>query len=304
MTIIVNPAAGNGKCGRTWLAVQDTFAGLSGSAALFTRAPGEATRLVREALLQGEEVILVVGGDGTLNEAINGFFLNQQAINPGARLAVLPAGTGSDFCRSLNGTVTPDILYRNIAQEKFHPCDVGLVTCVTLDNQPVARYFLNVSDAGLGAGVVSRRKTKPGWLGARMAYLLDVINTLLHHQAVAITMTIDKQKSETSRLLAAVVANGQYFGGGIRIAPCARLDDAQLRIVRIAELTVLDLLCNVRMLYNGRIAEHACVTMATGGCIAMTSATEALIETDGELIGKLPATFKIIPAALNLINSS
>jgi len=303
MTIIVNPAAGNGKCGRKWTKLKKhVVSNLPEARILVTREQGEATSFAQKALLNQETTLVAVGGDGTINEVINGFFREQKAINPAAKLAVLPLGTGSDFAKSTIWTKKPYEIVRCIQTGTVMPCDVGMVECQNFRNSSIVRYFINVADAGLGAAVIGNQKQTIGLFNARFLYLKAVLATLMRYHSANVTVQIDGKDDKTVNLLTAVIANGQYFGGGIHVAPHAQINSGRFEIVCIRPLSVFNLLVNIAKLYNGKIGRHPQVNFTSGQTIVLSSDTEVPFETDGELIGKLPATIKMLPAALNLIH--
>ena len=301
MTIIVNPAAGNGRCGKLWENIRDSYiAQKSDINIVYSSTSGEATDIASSAIDKGETTLVAVGGDGTINEVVNGFFRNSEVINQEAKLGIIPLGTGSDFHRSLNSSFSVDSILDYSGHNPTTMCDLGLVSCLDFKNKPVTRYFINVADAGFGAAVVANSKNKSRALNARLLYLKAVLTTLLKYRPTEIRSSIDGGRPRSSTLLTFVVANGKYFGGGIQVAPDASPDSGDFQTVRIASLSLLNLIVNIAKLYNGKIAQHSKVRVGHAKSIQL-SGTGVPLETDGELIGKLPATITIKPAALAVL---
>lgn len=299
---IINPAAGGGKADKLW----QRYSGALKSQGIvcdesFTEAPEQATQLTRKALEQGNELIFAVGGDGTVNEAVNGFFENGRLINPAATLGIIPGGTGADFVRTLKVPNSPEALAESILQPKIRTIDVGCLTCRTLENDPVTRYFLNVADLGYGGALLQRYGKLNRMLPGPPAYFLGLLVNLISYRNPQLSFRIDDGEPQTGIFNAIIAANGQYFGGGMWIAPKAKLDDGLFEFVLIGDVNKLEVIANLRRIYNGTLCKHPKVTCLRGKKLEAWSEETVLLDADGELPGKLPATFEIVPGEMRVL---
>ncbi|HLH67734.1 MAG TPA: diacylglycerol kinase family protein [Candidatus Dormibacteraeota bacterium] len=310
--VVVNPAAAAGRTGRAWsrLSARLRAAGLEFDVAM-TSWPGEATELARRAVRAGRPVVVAVGGDGTVNEVANGFFDGEEPIPTTTRLGVLPAGTGGDFRRTL-GLPGPEAAVAALCRGRSRRLDVGRLRCTAPGGSSMLRHFVNVADAGIGGEVVARVNRGRGggeakrllWrpLGGELTFLLASLLTLVVWRNRPMRVVVD---GEARELVAqqVVVANGQYFGGGMRVAPLARPDDGLLDVVIAGDLRWRD---NLRALTRVRRGTHLDLP---GGKISFTRARRVevsspepvRVDADGEQPGSLPAVFEVVPGALEVI---
>ncbi|RMF69979.1 MAG: diacylglycerol kinase family lipid kinase [Calditrichaeota bacterium] len=300
--LIINPVAGNNAFQKAKDEFhQAVFALLGDVSTAFTTAVGEATRLAQNALRDGYRTIVAVGGDGTINEVVNGFFEDGRPVSPEAELAVISMGTGGDWVKTLE---LPEELHeaaKRIAEGRTKLCDVGLLTCRSSDDRPVQRYFINIADAGFGGTMVERVNQSTKALGQFFAYLIGLLRTLAVYKNKPVEIQVDDVFHATQVVNSVVVANGQFFGGGMWVAPEAKLDDGLFDVVIIGDVNRAEVLANTHRLYNGTLGRHHKVTTLRGKEITLRSEHDVYIEADGELPGKLPAKFQLIPTALRII---
>jgi len=298
---ILNPAAARGKTRKLWprLTAELKRLGLAHEVA-FTQYPGHGIELTREALKSGFDEIVAIGGDGTVNEVVNGFFENNRLINPEAKLGIIPRGTGIDVIRSLPLPANPVVAAEVIQRANVKKVDVGRLQCLGRDNQPVVRYFLNIADLGYGGALVDRVNGFTKFLGSFLSYFVGLLYTLTFYNNEPIRYRIDDGPEEFGVFSAIIAANGQYFGGGMWIAPGARLDDGQLEFVLIGDVSKMEVIANLRRLYQGKLAENPKVVYRRGKKLEAHSDHEVLLDADGELPGKLPATFEVLPGVLSV----
>src|SRR5438477_10702077 len=164
---IVNPSSGAGKAGREWAAVETWLpsSGLPYEVA-FTTRPLEATEIAQKAVRESRPVVVAVGGDGTLNEVVNGFFRNGAPIPTSSKLAMVPLGTGGDFRRTLRIPIDPKQAIEVLRSGMVRRLDAGCVTYQNQDGSTAVRHFINIADAGLGGDVVYRVNRGSKRLGA------------------------------------------------------------------------------------------------------------------------------------------
>lgn len=302
LALVVNPRAGAGAARRRRSALEAALrtAGFAPEARV-TEGPGHATELVRDALAAGAKGVAVVGGDGTLNEAVNAFFDDAgQPVATGAWLAPLAVGTGGDFGRTL-GRVGMVPMVERLRDAAPRPIDAGWMTATGHDGSPVGRAFLNVASFGLGGRVDRLVAGAPKVLGGRVAFFVASLGALLTYRRQPVRLTADDRPPRDARIQNLAVANGRFFGGGMEVAPRARLDDGLLDVVGL-EMPAAALVALAPALYRGRHLERGGVTFVRARRLLAEPLTDepVLIDLDGEMPGRLPATFEVRPAALHL----
>jgi diacylglycerol kinase (ATP) len=301
--VIVNPASAGGRTGRTWHVVAATLreAGLSFDSAL-TTAPGEATLLTRQALAEGWPLVVATGGDGTIHEVVNGFFDETgTALDAHARLGVVPLGTGGDFRRTFDIPIDLAAAAAVLRAGRSRRIDLGRVTFDRFDGSRDARIFCNIADAGLGGEVVHRVNHGVRLGSGRLTFLLASGVSLLTWQNRRLRVEAD---GETHELTAqqAVVANARYYGGGMCIAPLAEPDDGLLDLVLVGDVGRLQ---NLRLMAPLRAGTHLDgrfpITSRRVRRVTVKADGPVRLDVDGEQPGQVPATFEVIPSALELI---
>jgi diacylglycerol kinase (ATP) len=298
--VIVNPAARNGAVGRRWekLASQLSALGIDAETA-HTERPGHATGLVRDGLRHGPRLVVAVGGDGTVNEVVNGFFEDGKAIAPESELAVIPIGTGRDGVRTYGISGKPERAIALLADGATRTIDLGRATYTAHAGGEESRIFLNIASCGLSGAVAERANRTSKRLGGTPAFLWATIATFAGWKNVPFRITIDGEQRE---LVAnnTIVANGRYFGGGMHIAPDARTDDGLLDAIVFGDVGRLDLARNMHRLYRGTILRHPKASHRLARSVLVEPARPLPIEIDGEQPGVTPVRFEVLPAALRL----
>lgn len=309
MRAIVNPAAGRGRAGARWPALRRALGSRLAGEAAFTTAPGEVSGLAREALRSGCERLLVVGGDGTFSEAINGFFgTDGQPVNPEAVLVPVTCGTGGDFCRTagtpiLKARGTAALARHLVRSEDVQAIDVGRVIYTRGDGGRQGRYFLNVASLGMGAAVDRRVRQSPlpAWLGGRATFFVAIAQVMLHYRNAPVMLEVDGRPVGKVRVRSVAVANGRFFGSGLEVAPQARLDDGHLDVVVLGDFSASAFVRHIGKLYAGTHLALEKVHLFRGRSISASSPKEVDLDIDGEPIGRLPATFEVVPRALRIL---
>lgn len=298
--VIGNPSAGRGRLVRRWddLLGRMRVAGLQPEGRL-TEHPGHACELARKARSERRELVVAVGGDGTVHEVVNGLLADGLARGDEVlpALGLLPAGSGCDYARtfappsaSLDATVT------RLASTAERLVDVGQVRCQGADGEYV-RLFVNVAEVGIGAEVAERAARLPRSLGPGR-YALAFALTLARQRTVAAGVDVDGQRCE-GRLTNLVVAIGQYFGGGMRIAPRADPSDGRFE-VQVQSGSKLDYAMAMPKVFRGTHLPHPKVREERGMAIEVRAEPGAKVEADGELLGTTPASFRILPGVLRV----
>jgi YegS/Rv2252/BmrU family lipid kinase len=245
-------------------------------------------------------LIVAVGGDGTLNEVVNGFFEESGTpVAPEAELGLLPAGTGGDFRRSVGIPLETKGAVRVLAG-KSRRVDIGKVTYRTLDGGQGSRFFINVASCGV-SGLVDRyvnRSSKR--LGGKISFALASLRALAEYRDRRIKLQLDDGPWQEMTITSLAVANGQYFGGGMWVAPKAALDDGIFDLTLWTGFGFRDFVFKSGQLYDGRHLQLSGVTTARARKVVATSEEEVLLDLDGEQPGQLPATWEVLPQALQL----
>ena len=300
---IINPAAAAGRANGHWQQFKAVFDGEIDFNECFTIEPGHAAELTRNALQNGHSLVLAVGGDGTVNEVANGFLADGLPINPSAELAIVPRGTGTDFVRTLAVPQTPEELLEAIRKRNTRALDLGAITCHSHDDREITRYFINVADCGYGGALLQRYGSLNRILPGPPAYFLGLLINLFTYKNPLLHFRIDGGETQTGRCNALIAANAQYFGGGMWIAPTAEVDDGYFEIIQIGDVSKFEVLANVRRIYNGTLCEHPKVRCVRAKKLEVWSDETVLLDVDGELPGKLPATFEIVPGAIRVVTA-
>jgi len=304
----VNPRSGNGRTGRDWKAIERTLGSVYPSMSVgFTRKQGEASALVRYALREGHQEIVAVGGDGTINEAVNGMFDASGATPQQSVFAFVTSGTGGDFRKSFGIEAGTDVAIERLKRARVHPIDVGRVSCLTSAGAPASRYFVNIASFGLSGAIVDsvNRARISNLFGGSFAFAFHSSLAMLRHRNRTVRLMIDGVEDEITSISTVAVANGQFFGGGMKVAPAALPDDGLFDIIVMGGAPKGQALADLKLIYTGEHISKPYVRVVRGKHIVVAPVAETRgrpvpIETDGEAAGRLPATFEILPRALNL----
>ncbi len=296
--VIVNPAASGGKVGKRWPDLRDALAaaGLRFRAEL-TQRPGHATQIARRALNEGFRYIITVGGDGTVNEVVNGLVVDKR-VHPDVVLSIIPAGTGSDFVRVFHVPRDPAQAFQATLGAGCRAVDIGEIRCIR-DDKPIRRYFVNVAGLGFDGETSARVNRMSKRITGTIPYLTALVLTLVSYRNKDVEVTLDGQQVR-GRLNSVIICNGQYFGGGMWVGPQAQADDGIFDIVLLKDLNKVEFLLNVPRVYRGTHLTHPKVETYQAKEVHVEARQRMFIQAEGELIGEAPATFRILPGALNL----
>ena len=304
--VILNPRAGGGRASKYWPRIARILADKLGRVEpCYTKHPGHATHLVRRALLDGSDLIIVVGGDGTINEAANGFLSGDESINPAARLGIIPVGTGGDFQRTIQIPSDFEKAVDIIAGGVAMPIDVGVAHLNGPDGHAVERYFVNLTSFGMGGAVSARAKNFLSPLGGRIAFLYATLAVFLTYEAKTVRLTLDGERLPDELLITNVaIGNGRYHGGGMHPCPLAVLDDGWLEVTTIGHLNMFELVRDLPVLYSDDIYKHPKVSHYRAKTVLAESSETTRIELDGEAVGSLPLEVRILPRTLPVLVSA
>lgn len=305
--VIVNPKSASGATRENWAATAaDLRAHFGPFSVAFTRGPGDGTRIAKEAAQRGRKFIIACGGDGTINEVVNGIVQSGEDCE----LGVLPSGTGGDFRRTLGMPHTNRDAAAALRDGVTKTIDVGKVTFDDHDGNVTSRYFVNVSSAGLAADVIRRVKSAKvfDWLPVEQLrgkanFAVSTLKEIIEIEPSILRVKFDDGDEHTLQTIAFCVANSRFFGGGMLIAADAKPDDGLFDIVNIGDIGTIRLVLNAHTLYRGTLANLDEVKVTRARKIEISAAEparEIRIETDGELPGRLPAVYEIFPRVLRV----
>ena len=291
----MNPAAAGGTTGKRWPEIAHRAAqrGLDGDA-LISERPGQLTSLAADAVAGGATRLVVVGGDGSVNEVVNGI-----ADAHGVELAVIPRGTGWDFVRTFDIPRDVDAAVDVALTGPVREIDLGAVTYRTWGGEEARSVFANVASAGISGAIAQRANESSKALGGKVSYYWATLAVFFGWQTGEMRVTVDGE-SRSGRMIDAVVCNGRYLGGGMMMCPDAEPDDGVFDVLLIGDVTKRDLLLVLPKTYKGNHLPHPRLELLRGKVVTVESAEPLPIELDGEQPGTTPARFEVLSRALRL----
>ena len=263
-----------------------------------TEAPGHAVELAKSAATKGYDMVISVGGDGTINEIVNGLYASGNIKeNP---LGIIETGTGGDYIRTTGTPRKYEDACQRFLQPKKRVVDLGVVE-YQKNGSRAERLFVNFAGMGIDSEIVRRTTQQYKKLGSLPSYLLGMFVSLVKYQNHKVSITIDG-KTEEKRILTVIMNNGKYGGGGMYTAPQADLADGWLDVMVAGDLSKPEFIWSLPRLYKGTHLTHPKVESKKTKEVEIKSLGEKLyLQADGELLGEAPARFRILPATLNLI---
>jgi diacylglycerol kinase (ATP) len=290
----VNPASGNGATGKRWpeLAHRASMLGLTGET-LFSDRPGHLIELARDAVDGGARLVVAAGGDGTLNEVVNGI------AGRDVELATIPLGTGMDFVRTYGIPTKFDDAVRVALDGATRTIDAGRVHYRTWGGDEADRWFANVGSVGMSGAVAQRANGMSKALGGKATFFYALTRVFFEWENTEVTVTLDDGERR-GRMHDVIVANGVWHGGGMKLAPGAAPDDGLFDVVLIGDIGKVDFLTTAPKLFKGRHVAHPKVDVLRSKRVEVDAAERLPIEVEGEQIGTTPAVFEVVPGALRL----
>lgn len=292
--VIVNPSSASGSTGEAWPQIASDLRSQFGAfRPVFTRKRGDAAALASEAARKGEKFIIACGGDGTVSEVANGIL----SSGKDAELGILPSGTGGDFRRTLEIPSQSRAAARVLRNGKTVKIDVGRVSFIDHHGNEAMRYFVGVASCGMSTKVIERVKAE------KISFVASLVQTAMRNAPTRLVVQLDDSPEHHLVVLNFCVANARYFGGGMKIAPDAKLTDGKFDVVGVGDLSALKIFTSAPRVYTGSHLSMPEVSHALARKITVRPhdrAAEIALEIDGELPGRLPATFQIVPKALRV----
>ncbi|MCA9509364.1 MAG: diacylglycerol kinase family lipid kinase [Myxococcales bacterium] len=301
---IVNPESGSGRGARRWPVIEgklrEALAARGELEVVATRGPRDATRAAREAALGGAVAVLAAGGDGTLSEVVAGVLAAGAAET--VALGLVPLGTGGDYPRTL-GITDAEHAVDVIARGNERRVDAGRVEYVDDEGRAREGWFANEASLGLSAEVAHRVSRASKRLGGVAAFAQAAVRTIAAFRPAAVRVRVDEAVVHEGDATLVAIANGRYFGGAMRIAPDARLDDGAFDVVVGGELGKAELVARLLpSIYTGRHVEHPGVAVVRGRRVAVEALRGPVrLEADGETLGATPLRAEVLPGALRFL---
>ncbi len=298
IVFVVNPASANGSTRRRWpeIARRAADLGLIGET-LFSERPGHAADLAERAAADGAALVVAVGGDGTVNEAVNGLMRVDPERRP--ELATIPRGTGKDFARSFRIPRKIDEALAVARDGATRTVDVGHAGFSAWDGSAAESYFTNFAGAGISGAVAARANTSSKALGGKASFFWATSAVFVRWKNSEYEVVIDGEQ-RAGLMLEVIAAIGDQLAGGMRLTPEADPADGLFDVVLIGDATKVDFVRTLPKIYRGTYLPHPRAEVVRGTRVEIRTAVPLPIALDGEQPGTTPAVFEIVPGALRL----
>ncbi|MDD2963251.1 MAG: diacylglycerol kinase family lipid kinase [Bacteroidales bacterium] len=302
---VVNPNAGTRKVARDWPRISEALKKAKvRHVAIFTEQRGDAITMVQQQIALGVRHFIAVGGDGTLNETVNGIFMQQKVPQNLITLALIPVGTGNDWRRTIGIPLGYNEAALAIARGHTFKQDVGRIDYTNTHGQNASRYFANVAGIGYDALVASEvnRKKDKGAHGP-LTYLTSLINSLMKFKTAKTTVKIDCE-TISANVFSLSIGIGKFNGGGMKQLPDAIPDDGLFDLTLVRKISRWQVITQIKNLYDGSFTRHKAVSCFRSKSVAVDASPAMMIEADGESVGKTPVAVQILPQSLRVITSN
>lgn len=301
---IVNPVSAGGRTALRFEKSHTAIRNVTGDFSIsYTEYQGHGIELARQAFHEGVERVIAVGGDGTLNEIVNGYFENGSPINPNATISISPTGTGGDFRRNFG------MRSNDMSQVDFFDfdnpvmVDCGIATFRHRDGGSHQRYFINVASIGVSEMVATRINNAKyiKKLGGPPAFLITALTSMLSYKGVEAVIKTANDTIEVNKLDLIAIANGKWFGGAMKIAPNAIINDGLFDVILIHDFSTIGMIINNAKVYSGNHTKHKNVKVMRTDYIEVDTNPGLKVDTDGELPGSTPVEFRIKPLSVPFV---
>lgn len=300
IAFLVNPASASGRTRQRWpeIAQRSAAAGLEGPAYVSER-PGELPGLVAKASDAGAQLVVAVGGDGTINEVVRGLMQLKADDKPVPELAMIPRGTGRDFVRTFRIPANVDEAIAVARDGQPRTVDAGRVEYRTWSGEAGVSFFANVASAGMSGAIAQRADSMTKAFGGKVSFLAATVAVFWRWRPAEMTVTVDDQE-RVATMHDVLVANCRYLGGGMKMCPEALPDDGLFDVLTIGDLTKADLALTLPKTYRGSHLPHPKAELLRGSIVKIEAARDVPIELDGEQPGTTPVRFEMVPGALRV----
>jgi YegS/Rv2252/BmrU family lipid kinase len=304
--IIVNPASANGATGKAWPGMASEVRRHFGAFNVaFTKRGGEAVEIAEREACDGRRFIIACGGDGTVSEVANGIL----RAGTDTELGLLPSGTGGDFRRSIKIPARAADAARALREGVTRTLDAGRVVFVDGRGEEESRFFVNVASFGMAGDVIKRVKGRAGLpvgasrlLGGKVSFAAAALQATLAFRNPSVRVSLDGGRESQLTVTNFCVANARFFGGGMKIAPAAKIDDGLFDVIAVGDMNALSVIANSYRVYLGTHLGMRDVRHAHARRVEARAVKDEVVklEIDGELVGRLPASFEMLPRALRV----
>jgi diacylglycerol kinase (ATP) len=298
--IIINPASAGGRTRARMESIIEMLTSHLRERPVVhvTEKPLEGIHMAASAVSNGARLLIIVGGDGTIHEVVNGLFSNGHLRNPQCDIGIISSGSGCGFAQSLSLPFSLDDQVECIVSGTSRQVDVGKVTFKNPEGRNDSRYFINECQVGLGAEVVRRVQSGHKKLGGRLAFALGALQTIFTHKNKRMRVVVDEKTIIDDELTGITVGNGAFMGGGMNLVPGAHLDDGVFDILVMHRLSLLLRLLSFPFIYSGNHTRLKRFSIHRGRMIQIVSEHSLLVAADGELLGTTPCSIKLLPSVL------
>ncbi len=269
----------------------------------FTHDYRSAQHLATAAAEEGFRYIIAVGGDGTVNEVINGVMHHPEEVRKNVVVGVLPKGTGNDFARTIGATASVKLLLKLIESKQHKTIDLINITYTDNFGHTTNRYCNNIADVGVGPYTILSADRLSGWLGSNLAFSFSALKGLFQKpHLIEITADTFNFKGE---IKCVCLANGRYFGSGLGIAPLADITNGSMEVVVIEDVSPQLFIRFMASLRKARPIIHRKVHYHTAKEVAILSTEQSLpLDLDGEVVGFAPIAARVCPKSINMLGNS
>ena len=302
--VIVNPNAGRGRGLKDWSLISSLLRKYDiPFHPEFTNAKKHAIDLTAGGIAKGYRKIIAVGGDGTMNEVVNGCFEQKVCSSKSLAIGMITVGTGNDWGKMFGIPTDYKGSVRILKKEDTILQDAGVVRYFIGEKQE-KRFFINIAGLGFDALVVRRTNAqKDRGMGGKTLYFWNLLTSLITYKHISTNIVIDGKKYN-NKLFTMSLGIGKYSGGGMMQTPNAVPDDGLFDITVIKKIGKGDVIRNLKMLYDGTILNHPKIDGYTGKDVMIETAEKPIhVEADGESLGHSPIEFKIIPKCINVVHN-
>jgi YegS/Rv2252/BmrU family lipid kinase len=300
--IVINPVAGNGKAKKI---VQSILQKIKCTCDFelnisFTKGKNDAVYITRKAILDGASMIIAVGGDGTINEVVNGFFFDGKPLNPLCELGIINCGTGGGYARTLNNPHSTEKQIEQILIPGSSTLDLGQISWYDSPGKKNSRLFVNECQIGIGSDVASAVGRKSKFFGGMLAFGVTATALALFMKPVEVSVGFDGEDFQEFTLIGLVVGNGTECAGGMKLTPDAELNDGLFDVLLIKDMNASQRILNLSKVYSGRHILSPHCTVKRCKKIRVRSDDKVSMESDGEMLGDSPFDIEILPSAIRV----
>ena len=302
VSVVINPTAGNGKAKKlTQFLLQKIKSSSDFELNIaFTKEKNDAVYITRKAIMEGATMIIAVGGDGTINEVVNGFFQDEKPLNPICELGVINCGTGGGYARTLNSPHSIELQIEQLLQPGSRILDLGRISYTESAGTKAERLFVNECQVGIGCKVAQSVGRKSKIFGGTIAFGISATLFALFMKPVKLKVGFDEDDLKELTLIGLVVGNGTECAGGMKLTPDAKLNDGYFDVLLMNEMQVSDRMLNLSKVYSGKHILSPFFSVKKCKKLQIRSDFDLSLESDGEILGNSPFDIQVLPSAIRV----